>query len=423
MRFTRGLFVLALVTACTDDLVAPGQCPEFCPIGEIEIVDTVLATAIFGDTAFRGYVSAHEALLMLAADLGGGVESRPIAVTTGVPVRFRFGVDTTTGAVLGVDSLTIRLVIVRRDTSARDTRVAFYRLPRTMDSTTTFADVAPDFAAAAIRTVALDSLIALPGRRDTITGDSVVVDTATGTVTLLASFDSTQVPYTVADSGRLGLGLRVSVDTLAGPGRGSLGIGAAAGLSGTWHMRVDSLGIDTILRGQAVRTTFDSYVVDPPPAALDSTLAAGGTPSARSLLHVDLPRAIRDSTQVLRATLVLVPTTAAVGTAADTFRIAAQMIVADLGAKSPLGGPAFAGDVGFFGNATVTPGSTDTVRIDVTGPVRRWQADTAIPTALVLRLDPEGAVLGEIRFASSRFPALRPVLHLTYSPRFRFGVP
>lgn len=419
-RTLRVAVALTLVAACTDDLVAPGVCPEFCPTTEIQVVDTLLATSIVDDTSFRGYVAAHEALLMLAADLGGGVESRVVTTTTGVPTRYRFLPDTATGAVLGVDSLLIRLIIQRRDSSARDTRVSFYRLPLTIDSATTFADLAADFTVP-IRTVALDSLLALPGRRDTLTGDSVLFDSTTGVVTLLASFDSTQVPYTVADSGKLGIGVRVSADTLAGPGRGSLAVGQAAGLSGTWFMRVDSLAIDTVQRGQPIRTTFDSYVTSQAPVALDTSLAVGGTPTARSLIHVTFPSHIRDSSQVLRATLTLIPITAAVGAVSDSFRVAAQTIVTDLGAKSPLGGPFFNGDRSFFGSTTVRPGSLDTVFIDVTGPLRRWQADSGAPTALMLRLDPEGTVLGEIRFASSDFPAMRPTLRVTYSPRFQFG--
>jgi hypothetical protein len=55
--------------------------------------------------------------------------------------------------------------------------------------------------------------------------------------------------------------------------------------------------------------------------------------------------------------------------------------------------------------------------------LRRWQADTTAPTAVFLRVDPEGGVLGEIRFAPSGHAALRPALFVTYVPRFPFGVP
>ena len=176
-------------------------------------------------------------------------------------------------------------------------------------------------------------------------------------------------------------------------------------------------------RGLGAGIAFDGYVYDPPAAALDSSLAVGGAPSARSLLRFARPAALFDSAQIVRATLVLVPVVAAVGSPVDSFRVVAQRIAADLGGKSPLAGPSFPGDGSYFGAAYVHPGSLDTVTVDITDMLRRWQADTAAPTALFLRADPEGGVLGEMRFAPSGAAALRPALLVTYVPRFPFGVP
>jgi len=112
-----------------------------------------------------------------------------------------------------------------------------------------------------------------------------------------------------------------------------------------------------------------------------------------------------------------------VGSVADSFRVVAQRIVADLGAKSPLAGPSFPGDASFFGATYVHPGASDTIRVDITDMLRRWQADTGAPTAVFLRVDPEGGVPGEIRFAPSRHSTLRPALQVAYVPLFPFGVP
>jgi hypothetical protein len=413
--------VLAAGLACTEDLTVTGVCPEYCPPGELIAIDTVIRDLVHGDSAFRGYVQAHEAAVMLAADLPGVIDARAIFTTTLLASRVRLGTDTTTGPVVGVDSMRLTLGIVRRDTAARGLSLAFHRVPRTLDSTTTFADLAGDFAAPPIRVVHLDSLIALPGQKDSVTGDSVVVDSA-GAVTLLVSFDSVEVPYTAADSGRLGIGIRVGSDSLSGSGRASVAIGAGStGPVLTWFAKVDSLGLAVVQRGLGGGAAFDSYVVDPPPAPLDSTLAVGGAPSARSLLRFGRPTVLFDSTQIVRATLILVPQVAATGAPTDSLRVIAQRIVADLGSKSPLAGAAFAGDVAFFGDTYVRAGSLDTVRIDVTGLVRRWQADTAAPAALMLRVDPEGGTLGEIRFAPSVAAAVRPALQVTYVPSFPFG--
>lgn len=409
--------------ACVEDLTTTGVCPEFCPPGEVIAVDSVLRDVVSRDSAFRGYVQPYEASVMTATYLPGQLDSRPVFRTTALPSRLRIGTDTTTGAVVGVDSLRLQLLLLQRDTTARDLMLALHRVPRTVDSTTTYADLAPDFAAPPIRVIHVDSLIALPGQRDTITGDSVVVDSS-GVVTLLISLDSADVGWTEADSGRIGLGIGASADTLSGPGSASVVIGAEdRGVVVTWFARVDSLGVDTVARGAGGGAEFDSYVVDQPVIALDSTLAVGGAPSARGLLRFARPPGLFDSTQIVRASLIVVPETAPIGTVADSFRIVAQRIVTDLGAKSPLAGPAFPGDLSYFGAAFVRPGSLDTVRIDVTDLVRRWQSDTLAPTALMLRADPEAGSSGEIRFAPSRTALRRPALQLTYVPRFPFGEP
>jgi hypothetical protein len=424
---TRRALLVALVAAgaaCTEDLTTPGVCPEFCPPGEIVVVDTLFADMVGRDSAFRGYVQPHEAGVMLVANLPGAIDSRATFRTTALPSRIRLTTDTATSAVVGVDSMRIVLGVPRRDTSARGLALALYRLPLALDSTTTFADLAPAFAAAPIRVVQVDSLIALPGRKDTLTGDSVTVDSAAGSLSVLISLDSAEVGYTAADSARLALGIRASVDPGSGSGQASVAIGAGETAPViTWFAKVDSLGFATVQRGLGAGVAFDGYVFDPPAAALDANLAAGGAPSARSLLRFARPATLFDSAQIVRATLVLMPVAAAVGSSADSFRVVAQRIAADLGAKSPLAGPSFSGDGSYFGATWVQPGSLDSVKVDITDMLRRWQADTTAPTAVFLRVDPEGGVLGEIRFAPSGNATLRPALLVTYVPSFPFGVP
>ncbi len=56
------------------------------------------------------------------------------------------------------------------------------------------------------------------------------------------------------------------------------------------------------------RGVFDSFVSNVTSIALDSNLTVGGVPATRALLRFALPRNIRDSAQIIRATLLLVPT-------------------------------------------------------------------------------------------------------------------
>jgi hypothetical protein len=413
--------------ACVEKIAAPGECPAFCPSGSIQMVDTVLRMELARDSAYRGYVFAHRAGAMYVADVPGVVDSRGILATGSLGPLLVLAGDTNSDPIVGSDSLKVTLTITRRDTAARDLMLRFYGLPRTLDSVTTFADVAAPFGAAPLRSVNLDSLLAKVKSIDSTTGDSVGVDSTTGDairvarasrlVAVTVKFDSLQAPYPAADSGRLGIGVRIGAATPT-----SLAVGTReAGLSPslTWFVAVDSITATDTTRVHKPFllpfVPFDSYVFDPPAAPLDSTLAVGGVPSARSLLRVSLPRAIRDSSQVIRGTLILVPALAARGVPGDSFVVEAYTVAADFGAKSPL-------DVRHRPDtALIRIGAADTVRIEVTNLLQFWAADTLAPTALVLRPREEGATLAEIRFYPSAAAAYRPALRLTYARRFPFG--
>ena len=422
--------VVALAaTACVEDVTSPSRCPDFCPGGKIVTIESLLTTAIARDSSFRGYVSPHEAAVMLAATLPT-VDSRPIFQTIQIATQLRIGTgsDTTTGPIV-VDSAKLVLTLLRRDTAAHNLGLAFYRLPLGLDSTTTFAGLAPAFATPPLRVVNLDSLLALPGRRDSITGDSIlVVDTVRHAVTVSLRLDTTQARYSAADSGRLAYGVRVIADTLA-----SLALGATDGGDGPeiqWFNRVDSAGTLVARPPQRRLMRFDSFVFDPSPAPFDSNLTVGGVPAARALLRVALPRGIRDSSQIIRATLLLLPVTPTEGVPVDSFFINVRRVAADLSAKSPIGE-----DTIVANSAPRRPGPADTVRIEVTSVLRSWQSDTTAATAMYLRLlavdrrsgsqldGTEGGTFTALRLYSSRAAAFRPALRLTYVPRIKFGLP
>jgi hypothetical protein len=417
----RGLLIGALIVvgACTEDVTAPGQCPDYCPGGQITVIDTVLRTVIERDSTFRGYIRADEAAAMLLADMPF-VDSRAIWRTVLQQPRILVRNDTLTGAILGVDSAWLRIVITHRDTAAHNLALSLYRLPLTIDTATTFADLAGPFTDSLIKAVNVDSLLAQPGHRDPVTGDSVIFDSTSTRIILLLKLDSAQARYVPADTGRLAFGLRVSADSLA-----SIAIGSNATFGGgldpqvTRYVTVDSATV-AVKRTLTPRgAEFDSYVFTPSAPALDSTLAVGGVPSARSLLRFTLPRAIRDSAQIVRATLMLVPGSPAQGVPADSFFVVANGVTADLGAKSPIA----AGDSSRTGSTRVRIGQTDTVRIDLTRLLRIWSSDTTAANAVMLRVNNEGSTFAEIRFQPSTNAAFRPALHITYVPRFPFGVP
>lgn len=416
------IVIVLVVAACVERATAPGVCPEFCPSGSIQMVDTLLPTNIVGDSAFRGYVEAHNAAAMVGSSVPGVVDSRAIFAPGPVGPRVLLAGDTLSDSIVASDSLRLSLIITRRDTVAHNLTLRFYRLPRTLDSTTTFADLAGPFAAAPLRVVNLDTLLAKTGGVDSATGDSIGVDATTGRVALRVKFDSLQAAYSAADSGRLGFGISVSADVPTSVGISTRDNPGVGGPAVSWYVTVDSITATDTTRIHRllppVGVTFDSFVFNPPAAPLDSTLAVGGVPSARSLLRVNLPRAIRDSAQIIRGTLILVPAFAARGAPSDSFVVEAHTVLADFGAKSPI-----ALDAARIDTTLIRIGASDTVRIEMTNLLQFWIADTSVVTALMLRSRDEGANLAEVRFYPSAAAAYRPTLRLTYARRFPFGVP
>jgi hypothetical protein len=416
-RLAVGVAVLA-AAACAELATAPGQCPTFCPSGRIRVADTLLVTNVGRDSAFRGYVSANASSVMLAANLTGLVDGRPIFRFVGIGPRLvvKSG-DTTTGPIVGADSARLTLIIIRRDTATHNLALQLYRMPSTIDSNATFAGVSGPFTDSLVRRVNIDSLIAKPGKKDSVTGDSAIVDTTTGHITLSLKLDSTAIRYLPADTGKVAYGIRITADTLA-----TIAIGKGSfGPTLLWHLRFDSSNVivkRTPVTGlpTGLPTFFSSFVFSPPAPPTDSTLAVGGVPSARSFLRIAIPRAIRESTSIIRGTLILVPAVAARGSAADSFFISARTVLADFGAKSPV----FVAD---SDTTTIHIGKTDTVRIEVTNLLQYWAADTTRPTTIVLTALPEAAGFSEVRFYPSRAAAYRPSLHVTYLQRYPFGSP
>jgi len=406
--------VVLLVAACVERLAAPANCPDFCPSGQITIVDTLLTSSIHRDSSYRGYVLAYQSALMLAAHLPGAADTldgRPIFRINGYGGRLVLSA-TDTGAILGADSARLQLYVVRRDTATRNLRLQLYRLPITIDTGTTFGALVTPFTDSLVRTINIDTLLAQPGRKDTVTGDSVVVDSLNHRLLLSLKLDTAAARYIATDSGTVSYGIRIAADTLA-----SIAFGKDLfGPSLQWYLRLDSLGTTVTRKPGALGARLASFVFAPPPAPIDSTLAVGGVPSAHSLLRVAFPKVIRDSSQIIRATLYLVPAVPARGAPPDSFVIEARNVLADFGAKSPI-------DLLLGDSAMIHPGATDTVKIEVTNLLQQWAADSTRPTVLLLRPEREAQTFGEIRFYPSVATAFRPTLQITFVRRFPFGEP
>ena len=432
-RRARLLLLLAL-GACTERMTAPGQCPAFCPGGQLQMGDTVLTDVIVRDSAYAGYRQAHEGQALPVVDVPG-IRSRAIFRTFPLFDSIAPIAGDTLKVPIAVDSAELTLFLVHRDTKASNLTLTIYRLPRDIDSTTTFAQLSPWFTDSLVDSVRVSYLLGAFPFYDSTVGDTIRSDLATGhklrwdhateILTLTVPLDTMQARFLAADTGAVAFGVHVSADSLASAALGADEYPARdARIRWYYHYTIPDTVTATpdsvVYTSQVRESAFDSFVLDPPmppldPAALDTTLAVGGVPAARSLLRVAFPSFLRDTADVVRATLLLVPVEAVVGAPGDSFSVVAHPVMADLGAKSPLttsGVPVSA--------ARVHLGSADTVRIELTDLVRAWAFDTTAATAFFLRQIPEAATYARIRFYSSR-TAFRPTLHVTYVRRFPFG--
>ncbi len=459
--FIGGVVSAAALWACVEEPTAPARCPDFCPGNQLVAVESLFTDAISLDSVFQGYVlPAHAGFLVGTAE--GGIDSRPITQMTVFAPRTQLdSVDTTTGPKV-IDSMKLTVHFLRPDTASRNLRLSFYQLPDSIDSTTTFAGLATAFAGFPLRVVNVDSLLSQSSRRDTITGDTVLTDGRTDTssntshfVTLRLKFDSAHAPFNAADSGRLSLGVVVTADNKPTVVFGAQETGLE--LFAHWFYRVDSAG--KLIRPDSIfyrcptgakppchppdsiptQSNFDTFVYTAPVVPPDSNLLIGGVPSMRSLLRINFPKHIRDSSQVIRAQLLLIPTPTAPLLTSDSVIVVANRVAADFGLKSPMIADTIQGrSAPFSGNPT------DTVRIELTTLYRFWQFDTTQTTSIYLRLlallrsqphsgaivdttgrltSIEGGTFTTLRFYSSRTAAFRPMIRLTYVPRIKLGAP
>lgn len=393
---------LVLVCACTEDLLAPenGACPDYCPPEHVTVVDSVLFDNIVSDSLYQGYVRSWEAGSVqayrdssAAGDLGSRVFYRFPAFSDSLLLSSG---DTVLGPVIGTDSFVVALPIISRNADQTGLELVVHRLPPTIDSTATFADLDPYFADSTIVAV-------LP-----------VADSVTG-ATVSARLDSAAFPTLAADGNRTALGVALRT------ARGYIQLGAVRGGSPptlTRYLRLDSAGT-AVSRVEGKNAVSSAAAATPAPAIGADERAAGGLPSVRTLLRFDMPARIVDSSIVLRATLVLVPTGKVLGPPGDTLALLAHGLAADIGPKSPLNylvTDSIVARVGFF-----PVGSSDTLRLDVTTLVRGWVADSTKPRALMVRAIPEGGSVAEVHFGSLTSGPDRPRLQVTFAPPVTLG--
>jgi hypothetical protein len=390
-----------LLSGCQEKLTAPGDCPALCPGGIPQVFDEVLSPIIGSDSSFRGYVQPTTAAALLVSNGLQGQQQR--AIMRFPPRSDSVSVRDTLRAYV-IDSVAFTLTVLARDTTLGGLQLDLFRLPRTLDTTTTFEQIDPAFVP--------ENLVAQIPVPDSLKAGAVRA--------VLQGPDLARVAIAPSDSGVLALGVRVNSPAVTGVRLGSLG--AAAGLFVTYAtLDVPDTGTAK-LRSFPLATAFSSYVpaIQSPD---DSTLlAVGGEPSARVLMRFELPARLRDSATIVRATLELTPVAPINGLPTDPLRLQARAVLADLGAKSPVNSA-----VGRVPADTIESGSSGPVSLEAVRVVEQWKGVSGQPAALVLSVAPdlEAATFARPVFYSTRAadPAVRPRLRISYLLSFPFENP
>lgn len=398
--------VLAALAGCGSDITTAGRCPQLCPASSVQLADTLLTAPVSSDTSVRGYVLVREASFLLASSLDS-LKSEVLVRFTPMPKTWTSGTDT---VILGkVDSVRLQLSIVQRDTSAHSLRIILHRLPALFDTGATYASIQPSFADSTL----WDTTVAASG--------PIPDSLASGNLTLATP--DTLGPL-AGDTGVVALGITLvaATPTALAIGSGNQGtVGPILFFYVKGHLAKDTLQLDTVPHAVSLQQTFATFVMSPDPGQpAAGVLSVGGLPTARATLSLSLPKVVVDSTSIVRATLILTTRQAVAGFARDSFTLAAQPLLRDLGPKSLL-----FPDSTISGVTRLHQGQTGRVEVDITPILRLWGTTTGdtLPRTLVLRTSPEGGQLGAVDFVGSEAATGGPQLRVTYVRRYTFGIP
>lgn len=397
-RLAAGALAMFVVVACSEQLNTPGDCPALCPGGDIVIFDTILFPIPGADSTFNGYAAKGQSGALLLSQPGFP------AGDARVQVRFRKRQDSVlvrdTLRTYTIDSAQLDLGILTRDTLLTGLSLSVWRVPQTIDSLSTVAEID-----AALTPDRLLGTMAIP---DTLKSGGLELK--------FQGPDLAKVDL-VADTGVLNIAVTLNSATPTGVRVAGLFGGALLPVF-TTYADVNIADTATAVRKRVITSSpfYSTYQIEPPdPTPTPATLVVGGGPSARAMIRFQIPDLIRDSAQLVRATLELVPVEVPQGIPNENATIEARGVLTDLGAKSPLIPTA-------VGQTVIKPGQSDTVKVEVVRLVQLWQGAEPFPSVFFVLLAPEGGSFLRPVYGSSQ-SAFRPRLRISYTLPFEFEAP
>ncbi len=425
-----GVLVLALaavLAACSEDLETNAGCPALC-VQDVPVRDTVLDPFAL-DTSIAGYPLQGSERVMLLATRGDTVDTRIILRFDSLVAQFLPRTGDSLRPLVQLDSAYVRLGLDPRGALRRGTLTI-----QAYDVDTTSADTASAALLALFRPDRLVGTTTLPGE--------LVVDS------VRIPLDTAKLLAKIRSGSRLRLGLRVlgtqSAQLRVFATEDLFGVPPelryrAPGDTATKIIRI-SLASSAPAVDERSRAEMADFVVvargSVPPAP--NEIVVGGLPARRGYLRFGIPSRIVDSTNVIRATLLLRQRAAPAFMADDTLSVLVDLSTAGPAVTDLTKALAFFSPLAFFrqsfsplqfasDSVRVVSSGSGTVSLELAGVLQFWRASgttTSLPRALVLRLQGESSLPGEFRFYSSEAaPALRPKLRITFVPGRVVGLP
>lgn len=410
--------VVVFFGACEEQLDGGTACPILCPQQQVNLQDTTFF-AVDLDTSIQGFPSLGSEIRFFVASLGDTLSTQAIVRFDSVPQFFRHINSVVDSVITSVDSASIRLTVVTGDTLAAPTTIEIYDVDQNgaeeADPTSVTTAFTPDrllgsrtFPAAQLKDSArvfIDNAKLLeiiqresPGNRLRI--GVKVASTGNAKLTLSAT----------NGGGRPELLFRASPDT-------------AVPMMGVFPMS------RTPANNPPVSAALADYQVvslgPPPPAA--NVFRVGGIPGWRAYLRFAIPARILDSSNVVRATLLLNQTPSpgapepSDSVAIQQFRVVSSTAVTDIQRAMTL----IQLNLGIDTLRLVGDGAGER-QFEIISLVRAWAATSpdSTPRAMVLRSTLEGESARQVDFFSLQAPlAVRPRLRLTYFPRREDQIP
>ncbi|HYC50017.1 MAG TPA: hypothetical protein VEB19_02800 [Gemmatimonadaceae bacterium] len=406
--------------ACDETLDTGLACPALCPHQQATIQDTTFF-AVELDTSVAGFPTLGSEPTLVIASMGDTLETMAIVRYDSLPTTFRYSVAAEDSLIYAVDSVDLKIFFTTGDTLGAPTTLELYDVDlggaEDSDPSAVRTAFTPD-RLLATRTIPADSM------RDTV---SIPIPATRLLAKILAP----------SPGNRLRIGIKINA---SGGGANQLSmlssnnIGAEPVLRFRPHTdpavaKYTVEPLSTTPENPFIRAGMRDYllVATAPPDPPADVIRVGGLPGRRAYIRFDIPSSILDSSNVVRATLLLTqrPNPGAPESTdslvVQEFQVLAAPAITDL-TRALL----FVSRFRSQDTVSLAAAESDVVSFEIIELVRTWRGTTAekTPRAMALASPSEGSSPRLVDFYSIEAPeALRPRLRISYLPQAGGGLP